>query len=358
MHRIAPAFLFVLLLSAATLPTFPQIDPDPNSPAPILVAQPGSLRVKAVREGYHKRNRVTENAFPPGSTIKIFIDGIELPEGEEANAFRVNVEDANGRRFRFPVTAIERSNDGTIALSIKLQDELGFWDAPQEGDLLVTVTWRGMASQQLLLGYGQTGGPIRLPSERKWEPVPESGADDAIGYRWAGDRKRFLQQAAFGQSPDLDFRIRRVGLRVWLAEQLAATYPTIPYPDIPLKSIDAQNSTLGCGMFLPATSLDYRRCIRDHYTMYPVQNWFVKEALYGDSQLRHRVAWSLSQMWVISGVDTQQASWMLAYYKVLADNAFGNYRELMKAMTLNPGMGKLSRYGPQHPNEPERELPA
>ena len=34
--------------------------------------------------------------------------------------------------------------------------------------------------------------------------------------------------------------------------------------------------------------------------MYPVQKWFYTEALYGDSQLRHRVAWALAQMWVIS----------------------------------------------------------
>ena len=69
MHRIAPAFLFAILLSAAYLPAFSQTDPDPNSPAPTLVSQPDSLRVKAVREGYHKRNRVIENAFPPGSTV-------------------------------------------------------------------------------------------------------------------------------------------------------------------------------------------------------------------------------------------------------------------------------------------------
>src|SRR5690606_41139907 len=73
-----------------------------------------------------------------------------------------------------------------------------------------------------------------------------------------------------------------------------------------------------------------------------------------DAQLGHRVAWSLSQVWVISGVDTQQASWMHAYYKVLADNAFGNYRELMKAMTLNPGMGNyldIARSTRTNPNE-------
>jgi len=88
--------------------------------------------------------------------------------------------------------------------------------------------------------------------------------------------------------------------------------------------------------------------------MYPVQNWFFQHAFYGDAQLRHRVAWALSQIWVISGVDTQQSSHMLAYYKVLANNAFGNYRTLMKEMTLNPGMGNyldMARSTRTNPNE-------
>ena len=70
-----------------------------------------------------------------------------------------------------------------------------------------------------------------------------------------------------------------------------------------------------------------------------MQNWFFREAFYGEAQLRHRVAWALSQIWVISGVDTQQSSHMAAYHKVLSRNAFGNWRTLMREMTLNPGMG-------------------
>jgi uncharacterized protein (DUF1800 family) len=88
--------------------------------------------------------------------------------------------------------------------------------------------------------------------------------------------------------------------------------------------------------------------------MYPVQKWFFSEALYGDAQLRHRVAWALAQIWVISGVDTQQSSWMIAYHKVLSQHAFGNYRDLMKDMTLNPGMGNyldMARSTRNNPNE-------
>src|SRR5690606_41257650 len=49
-----------------------QADPNPNSPTPVLIAEPGSSRVRAVREGFHKRTRVIETAFPPNAAIKIY----------------------------------------------------------------------------------------------------------------------------------------------------------------------------------------------------------------------------------------------------------------------------------------------
>ena len=76
--------------------------------------------------------------------------------------------------------------------------------------------------------------------------------------------------------------------------------------------------------------------------------------LYGDAQLRQRVAWALSQIWVTSGVDIQQSRHMVEYYKVLNDNAFGNYRSLMQQMTLNPTMGDyLSMAGSTRTNPNE-----
>ena len=66
------------------------------------------------------------------------------------------------------------------------------------------------------------------------------------------------------------------------------------------------------------------------------------------------MAWALSQIWVISGVETQQSSWMVAYHKLLSQDAFANYRTLMKDMTLNPGMGNyldMARSTKGNPNE-------
>jgi len=127
-----------------------------------------------------------------------------------------------------------------------------------------------------------------------------------------------------------------------LESQFNESYPTIPYPDLPLMPLYAPGDCNGLENpnTFPADPVDvYPGCRRDRYTMYPAQNWFFKEAFYGNAQLRHRVAWALSQMWVVSGNKIPQASHVIAYHKVLSRNAFGNYRTLMQEMTLNPAMG-------------------
>ena len=58
--------------------------------------------------------------------------------------------------------------------------------------------------------------------------------------------------------------------------------------------------------------------------MYSLQNWFFREALYGDDfQLRRRVSWALSQIWVVSGRETGQPSRMIPYLQILDRHAFG-----------------------------------
>ncbi|MBA3440969.1 MAG: DUF1800 domain-containing protein, partial [Pyrinomonadaceae bacterium] len=80
-------------------------------------------------------------------------------------------------------------------------------------------------------------------------------------------------------------------------------------------------------------------CQRDNYTLYLLQNRFFTNALYGPDQLRGRVAFALHQILVISGVEITQPSWMAAYLQTIDRNAFGNYRQLLYEITLNPGMG-------------------
>ncbi|HMQ04146.1 MAG TPA: DUF1800 domain-containing protein [Pyrinomonadaceae bacterium] len=365
-------FIATLVSSIVSLPAFAQPqEPDPNSPTPIIVRAEGSKRVLAVPAETGARVEIRSrgrDAFTPSSRVAIFVTNIELMNGEGANAFRVHVEDSRGKRYRFPVVDLYRikAPTPTYALIFEMRDEIGYWDPPAFGDVLIRVAWRGMTSDRARLGYGKSGGPLKddvVPFSKLHVSSPTPRRNDRfkgdldepqyVGYRWAGDRRRFLEQAGFGPTELLDHRIRRIGIRTWLEEQFEIAYPSAsnPFPDNPLKPSNAPADCDNDQTVVPDVP---PTCFRDTYTMYPLQAWFFKEAYYGDAQLRHRVAWALSQIWVISGVDTQQSRWMTEYYKVLANNSFGNYRDLMRQMTLNPGMGNyldMARSTRTNPNE-------
>jgi uncharacterized protein (DUF1800 family) len=89
--------------------------------------------------------------------------------------------------------------------------------------------------------------------------------------------------------------------------------------------------------------------------MFPVQNWFYREALYGeDQQLRRRVSWALGQIFVVGGRETEQSGRMVEYIRILDQHAFGNFRFLLRDVTLSPAMGNyldMARSTQQNPNE-------
>ena len=71
-----------------------------------------------------------------------------------------------------------------------------------------------------------------------------------------------------------------------------------------------------------------------------VDIWF-RNALHGDDQLRQRVAFALSEIFVVSqlGALNDAPFSTASYYDLLVENAFGNYRDLIQKVTLHPAMG-------------------
>jgi uncharacterized protein (DUF1800 family) len=80
-------------------------------------------------------------------------------------------------------------------------------------------------------------------------------------------------------------------------------------------------------------------CQRDNYTMYPLQQHFFTNALFGDDQLRQRVAFALGQILVVSGIDVRLSSWMQPYQQLLYADAFDSFRQLLGDVTLSAAMG-------------------
>jgi len=183
------------------------------------------------------------------------------------------------------------------------------------------------------------------------------------------DAARFLEQATFGPSfvtdpadPNYFVSVIHVGQDVcfegWLQEQFnaAVLYPDDPAvpnvgtnytsPGDPGTCDDAtgaggvcwspQNRPATCSNTGPST------CQRDNYQAYVLQNEFFANALTGSDQLRQRVAWALHQIDVVSEVDIgiPPASWMTPYVQLFDRDAFGNYRQLLYDLTVNPAMGQ------------------
>ncbi len=88
-----------------------------------------------------------------------------------------------------------------------------------------------------------------------------------------------------------------------------------------------------------------------------VDIWF-RNSLWGEDQLRQRVAFALSEIMVVSQLGALQGRPFAVadYYDLLARNAFGNYRDLIEEVTLHPAMGVyLSMLGNEKP-DPARNI--
>lgn len=350
--QIISLILFVILTFSFS--AFSQDDPNPNSPTPVLLSAfdlGKTQKSETPKKSSSTRSQanITESSY---SKVVLYVSNIDLMTGEDALAFRVYVEDSAGKKFFFPVADLEKV--GADNQIYKLIFALKFADEAQNkqinsGNFLLSISWRGLESNKIPLvsGSAESGKKFEAEAVQKFQSVKNKTSGEqnteaeanAVGYRFSGDRKRFLEQATFGPTPALDDRVRRLGLRVWLVEQFDMPYPSAanPYPNFPLRPV---NPPIDCdGLINNGVPDPDPFCYVNHYSMYPMQNWFFKEAFYGDAQLRHRVAWALAQMWVTSGTHVIQTTHMANYHKVLSRNAFGNWRTLMREMTLNPAMG-------------------
>ena len=150
------------------------------------------------------------------------------------------------------------------------------------------------------------------------------------------DVTRLLKQGSFGPTPAEIDRVTSIGTKAWLTEQLAATASRYtPRAYTPQTRPDScVNDTTQ-----PITATSY--CQRDNYTLFPTQLEFYKQAITGDDQLRQRVAWALSQFFVVSVTDVNLPYGMGDYQQMLRDNAFSNFRTLLEKVTLHPAMGRF-----------------
>jgi len=150
----------------------------------------------------------------------------------------------------------------------------------------------------------------------------------------ATDAARLLEQATFGPTPAEVTRVAELGLDRYLVQQLAT--PATGYWGF---TYVPHTAPIDCKYDAANPSGTASMCARDNYSLFQVQREFFENALTGADQLRQRVAFALSQIMVVSGVEIYEAYGMAAYQNMLLRDAFGNYRQLLEDVTLSPVMG-------------------
>jgi len=185
---------------------------------------------------------------------------------------------------------------------------------------LRTVSALGMALALVACGGGGGGGSVSSGGTGSSTNTLQPGEPPAS----RAEAARFLNQATFGANEaELD-KLMVSGYVNWIEDQWVKPRSNHRANweawEAAIKAANSSNSIGQDG----------------------VTNSFWKAALVGEDQLRQRVAYALSQIFVVSMVDSAVANdprAVAAYMDMLADNADGNYRNLLEAVSRHPMMG-------------------
>ena len=142
------------------------------------------------------------------------------------------------------------------------------------------------------------------------------------------DAVRLLQQATFGPTPAAVEKLKAMDAEAWIEQQLGLPV-TLHRPLV--------------------AGTDFKRANHQR-----VHAWF-KVALHGEDQLRQRMAYALSQIFVVSQVGNRmrkKQAGLMNYYDTLVAGALGNYRDLMYNVTMHPVMGNYLTYSPNRKAAP------
>ncbi len=202
-----------------------------------------------------------------------------------------------------------RTTDGGYSWNLQPAD----LTALENGELRIVIGTVNHPSGELSGTFGKTAGSQIAPTAPAYPSWPDLHAtSDAAN-------SRFLTQATFGPSPDDMSVVKSSGYRPWIESQFAVpSTHNLPYILAHLSN-DPQNP-YGSSLFF--------------------NSWW-KNSVTAPDQLRQRVAFALSEILVISntGPLSNNGRVLADYYDTLLDHGLGNFRDILKQVTLSPAMG-------------------
>ena len=208
--------------------------------------------------------------------------------------------------------------EGQDALDTLIADDRPL--IPQELTGIVAATLPALA---LAACGGGGGGSAASPSAAAPPPPPPP---PAVVLPTPVQSSRFLAQTSMGSTKADIAAVSTSGYDNWLTTQFAIARTTSHWDWLVSQGFNA------------ATNMN---------TQNGFNSTVWRQAISGQDILRQRIGLSLLDFLVV-GIDGLNTSWQAfaaaAYYDVLLDNAFGNFRDLIEKVTLNAGMGIYLTY--------------
>ncbi len=167
-------------------------------------------------------------------------------------------------------------------------------------------------------GTGDSSNPVSPAPTPTPPPPPPPGPSIS-----QADAARFLTQATYGPTDAAIASVIAQGYAGWIEDQFAK--PQTLHRTYLEQAIAAGD---------PAAP---QRTYRDY-----VMDTFWKQAITGDDQLRQRMVFALSQIFVVSQANADvnnRPRGLSDYLDMLGRNAFGNFRQLIEDVSLHPIMG-------------------
>ena len=259
----------------------------------------------------------------------------------DANTFRYDI-DTSGAVSAADIAAVKARVGLTLGTAAPPNVSLATIGATQVGTA-VTLTANASVNGGTIVrveffdGANKIGEDTGAPYSFSWTPPTEgprllsARATDGngvmatsppvsvnVGAHPQADTARLLTQTTFGATQAEINRVAALTPSAYLDEQFAS----------------AQT------MHLPTVSADPNYPIAPYSVMMP-SIW--KKYFEAQDQLRQRVAYALSQIMVVSMQNNtigDEACAAASYLDLLGANAFGNFRTLLKDITLSPAMGE------------------
>ena len=181
----------------------------------------------------------------------------------------------------------------------------------------VHARWAGVAAAAALcVALASCGGGSGASTDTSGSTPP---ANEPVS---KAESARFLTQATFGPTEAEIDAVATTGYAAWLEAQFAKPQALHrSYLNQASADLAATGGTISDTNFY--------------------DSWW-SQAIAGEDQFRQRATFALSQIFVVSFADAtlrNQPRGVSSYYDMLAENAFGNFRDMLQAVALHPMMG-------------------